>query len=96
MSEEEQKEDTPVEEKPQEKAEKKEETAEKTEPEAKGDSNRRMRIPRRKRKRKPQLICWEQTLSKSKCERLRAVKTFLPAFASLWRLSTTPRYPFRI
>ena len=53
MSEEEQKEDTPVEEKPQEKveeeasveekpqekAEKKEETAEKTEPEAKGDSN---------------------------------------------------------
>ena len=38
MSEEEQKEDTPVEEKPQEKAEKKEETAEKTEPEAKGDS----------------------------------------------------------
>ena len=53
MSEEEQKEDTPVEEKPQEKveevasveekpqekAEKKEKTAEKTEPEAKGDSN---------------------------------------------------------
>ena len=107
MSEEEQKEETtdevvPVEEKPQEKppakAKKKEKATERPKPtlHPRRNPRKKKRIPPVKRKRKLQLICLVQILSKLKLEKQREAKIFLPGYASLWLPLTTPRFHFPI